>query len=306
MAVRVALTKHTGALFSDSFSEAIVTEEGAVNIYRNGFGGNTGFAPICGESRFSAFTISGTSSGAALYAGQSVQPYVEWPYLYARRESPSRTVWKVDLVAGTMTQASGTVGGSGSVTAITSRPEVDYVDVMRGTTVDEVMEWTKADEPSASVSSLFNTPSPSDFGHIHLDENTDYWLGGVDGWVTLNGFTGTTFWANQLPVDAASTDYCNGLFAPDGIGGGVAFLEQSDGEMDWFFLDASTGAETDITSGVTIDGVPWDTVAPGSFGAPMVLTTQCGSRIGFRIGTDFYIGVVSAGGGGWVLGRAGW
>jgi hypothetical protein len=306
--VSVALTKFTGALTADAAaSEGIVTEEGAVNYRRNGLGGVTRFTPICGESRFSDFTVPGTGAGAAMYSGSGVQPYVEWPYFYNRRESPSRTIWRVDLTSGALTQAT-TSPGSGATQyhGVTSRPELSYIDGIRGLTaaLGEVREWNKASEPSAATSQLFTLPSPYDFNHFHLDADENYWLGGVDGWVFKVDFGGSTIWSNQLPVNAAAVDYCNGLFVPDGIGGGIAFLEQSDGEMDWFFVDGASGVETDITASVTIDGVPWDTVAPGAFGDPNVVTTQWGNRIGFKIGTDFYIGVVWWGNRWWVGGVA--
>lgn len=304
--VAVAFTKFTGALFADSFSGAVVTEEGAVNYYRNGLGGVTGFRPICGESRFTQFTVAGTASGNALYSGRAVQPYVEWPYFYNRREAPLRTIWRVNLTSGALTQATASPGsGAASYHAISSRSELDYIDALRGgtSTTAEIREWLKASEPSASTSQLNTLPSPYDFTHFHIDADENRWIGGTDGWVFMLDALGDPVWSNQLPVTASAVDYVNGLWVVDGVGG-IAMLPQADGEMDFFHLD-STGVHTDITASVTVDGVPWDSLGLGEFGAPNIVTTQWGNRVGFDTGGDFYIGVVSSGGRGkW--GRVRW
>lgn len=154
-------------------------------------------------------------------------------------------------------------------------------------------EWLKANEPSASTSVLMAPPSPYDFGdfnHFHIDADENYWIGGIDGWVVKIDFSGSIVWDTQLPVDAAVTDYVAGLFLVDGVGG-IAFTEQSDGEYDWFHVDFD-GTYSDITSSVTVDGVPWDSAGMGEFGDPNVVTTQYGNRIGFRKGSDFYIAVL--------------
>lgn len=296
--VSIAFTKFTGVITADAVaSEGIVTEEGAVNYRRNGVGGVTRFTPICGESRFSDFTVAGTGSGAALYSGQAIQPYVEWPYFYNRRETPLRTIWKVNLTSGALTQATSSPGsGATDYHAITSRTSVDYMDALRGLTSStaEIREWDKAAEPSATTSQLDTLPSPYDFSHFHLDRDENYWIGGSDGWVFKLGPFGSTIWSVQLPVDSGAVDYVAGLFVPD-IDGGIAFTEQTDNEFDWFHIDSS-GSYTDITANVTVDGVAWNSAGMGIFGGPSVVTTQHGLRLGFRKGADYYIGIVSTGG----------
>lgn len=306
MTTTIQFTKHDNVLFNDSFTDAHVTEEGAVNYYRNGVGGVTGFDPILGESRFSSFLATGTSGAAALYSVPSVKHgHVEWPYFYMARDSV-RQIHRVDLTTGTVTQATAAIGsGSTIISDIDMLATEGYGLFVRGNS--QVREWTKASEPSASTAAVF-TGSPGDLERLAIDADENVWLSGNDGYVVVYDAIGSLLFSIQLPgcpiADPAGY-YVAGLACPSNIIGAVAFLEQEDGLYDWFHIDPS-GSYTNITADVTVDGVSWDTHALSPMPGPSAHLSSWGNRVGFAnlSGFDYYLGLVN--GRSWGPGPIGW
>ena len=294
MAVSIAFTKYTDVLFHDNNSTGIVTEEGAVNVYRNGFGGVSGFRPICGESRFTTQLIAGTASGNSLVGTDG---HVRWPYWVGRREAPTRTMWQVDLTSGALTQATADPGSGASFHASRSDASLDYAVALRGFTsgTAEIWYWSHADQPSASMNYICDLEAPYDLEALDIDIITEnIWVAGTDE-AHLYDPNGTVLQQIAVPGVTSGLNYVAGVAAPDSLSGRAVVLnKQDDAQLDWFVLDQD-GTVTDITASVTIDGVAWDTVALGSFGAPAIILTKWGNRIGFKKGFDYYIGVVTDG-----------